>query len=551
MQLNSIQDTISDRASNSQTLNWHGSLDAIAFNPQEIKAQLLNLDQPCYFVSYAGNIGVTNDGYLDNAPTSETQVITAIPPLMPQQLGDRNFCEFHGVKYAYAVGEMANGIASEELVIALGKAGILSSFGAAGLVPSRIERAINTIQDTLNNKPYAFNLIHSPSEPAIEQKAVDLYLQYGVNTVEASAFLTLTPNIVYYRVAGLSLDNQNEIQIKHKVIAKISRREVATQFMQPAPENILKELVSQGLITELQATLAAKIPLADDITVEADSGGHTDNRPLVALLPSIMALRDEIQARYNYQTPIRVGAAGGIGTPQAALGAFMMGAAYVVTGSIDQSCVEAGASEHTKQLLAKAEMADVMMAPAADMFEMGVKLQVLKRGTMFGMRSQKLYEYYRNYNSIEEIPYPERAKLERQIFRKSLAEVWQDTISYFEQRDPEQIERAINDPKSKMALIFRSYLGLSSRWSNIGEPGREIDYQIWCGAAMGAFNDWVRGSYLAEPRNRRVVDLAEHLMIGSAYLYRMQNLKLQGISMPAQFYNYQPQPINQLKKYAE
>ena len=284
--------------------------------------------------------------------------------------------------------------------------------------------------------------------------------------------------------------------------------------------------------------------MADDITVEADSGGHTDNRPLVSLLPSIIALRDEIQAKYNYQTPIRVGAAGGIGTPQSALGAFMMGAAYIVTGSINQSCVEAGASQHTKQLLAQAEMADVMMAPAADMFEMGVKLQVLKRGTMFGMRSQKLYEYYRNYNSIEEIPSPEKTKLERQIFRKSLEEVWQDTISYFEQRDPKQIEKAINDPKSKMALIFRSYLGLSSRWSNIGEPGREIDYQIWCGAAMGAFNDWVRGSYLAEPSNRRVVDLAEHLMIGSAYLYRMQNLKLQGISMPAEYWNYRPQPID-------
>ena len=160
------------------------------------------------------------------------------------------------------------------------------------------------------------------------------------------------------------------------------------------------------------------------------------------------------------------------------------------------------------------------------------------------MRSQKLYEYYRNYNSLEEIPLPERTKLERQIFRKSLGEVWQDTISYFEQRDPKQIERAMNDPKSKMALIFRSYLGLSSRWSNIGGPGREIDYQIWCGAAMGAFNDWVRGSYLAEPSNRRVVDLAEHLTIGAAYLYRMQNLKLQGISMPAQYWNYQPQAID-------
>lgn len=550
MSLNLIKDEINYvKNSHSKNIAWYGSLDSVAFESENIKAKLLNLDQPCYFVNRQDQIGVTNEGYLgdSNNKTSVLKILTAIPPLLPQQLGDSSFLESHNVKYAYMTGSMANGIASEELVIALSKARILSSFGAAGLIPSQLERAIKTIQTALNTEPYAFNLIHSPSEPAIEKQAVDLYLKYQVTTVEASAFLTLTPNIVYYRVSGLSLDSKDRIQIKNKVIAKISRREVATKFMQPAPEKILQQLVSQGLITELQAKLASQVPMADDITVEADSGGHTDNRPLVCLLPSIIALRDEIQAQYNYKIPVRVGAAGGIGTPQSALGAFMMGAAYVVTGSINQSCIEAGASQHTKQLLAKAEMADIMMAPAADMFEMGVKLQVLKRGTMFGMRSQKLYELYKNYNSLEEIPLVEREKLEKQIFRKSLAEVWQDTITYFERRDPQQIERAANNPKRKMALIFRWYLGLSSRWSNIGEPGREIDYQIWCGAAMGAFNDWVRGSYLAEPKNRSVVDIAHHIMTGSAYLYRLQNLKLQGILMPAEYWNYRPQINNESK----
>ena len=78
---------------------------------------------------------------------------------------------------------MANGIASEELVIALGQQGILASFGAAGLVPSRIEEAIQKIQQALPNGIYAFNLIHSPSEPALEIGAVERYLQYGVRCV--------------------------------------------------------------------------------------------------------------------------------------------------------------------------------------------------------------------------------------------------------------------------------------------------------------------------------------------------------------------------------
>ena len=80
-----------------------------------------------------------------------------------------------------------------------------------------------------------FSTFFTSAKPAIERRAVDLYLKYGVRTVEASAFLDLTPNIVYYRVAGLRLNAANQIDIRNKVIAKISRREVATKFLQPAP----------------------------------------------------------------------------------------------------------------------------------------------------------------------------------------------------------------------------------------------------------------------------------------------------------------------------
>ncbi len=533
-----------------QNQTWKGSLESISFDQQTIKNKLMVLDKPCYVVKVAGKIGVTNEGYLsptENGTTAQVDLLTFVPPVRIQQLGDPNFLSFHNVKYAYATGAMAGGIASEEMVIALGKAQILSSFGAGGLSPDRLEAAIKKIQQALPQGPYAFNLIHSPSEPAIERRAVDLYLKYQVKTVEASAFLDLTPNIVYYRVAGLGLNDANQIEIRNKVIAKISRREVATKFMQPAPPRILKELLQQGLITDLQATLAAKVPMADDITVEADSGGHTDNRPLVCLLPSIVALRDEIQAQYHYQIPIRVGVAGGIGTPESALAGFMMGAAYIVTGSINQSCIESGACEHTKKLLAQAEMADMMMAPAADMFEMGVKLQVLKRGTMFPMRAQKLFELYRAYDSIEDIPLAEREKLEKQVFRKTIAEVWEGTAAYLSQRNPEKLGKAVNNPKLKMALIFRWYLGLSSRWSNSGEKGREVDYQIWCGPAMGSFNDWVKGSYLSDPNNRRVVDVADQIMTGAAFLYRIQSLKMQGLQVSNYYSQYQPVPSTLLE----
>ena len=529
--------------SHHQTQTWQGSINCLTFEKNTIKEKLLTINQPCHIVKIDGKIGVSNDGYLtpvNNLNSQTTELLISLPPVGIQQFGDPNFLKSHNIKYAYMTGAMAGGIASEEMIIALGKNKILGSFGAGGLPPERLETSIKNIQAALPNGPYCFNLIHSPNELAIERKAVELYLKYGVTTVEASAFLDLTPNIVYYRIAGLSLNSNHQIEIKNKVIAKISRREVATKFMQPPPERMVKELLEQGLITQLQANLASKIPMADDITVEADSGGHTDNRPLVCLLPSIISLRDEIQAKYNYEKPIRIGVAGGISTPESALAAFMMGAAYIVTGSINQSCLESGACTHTKKLLAQAEMADMMMAPAADMFEMGVKLQVLKRGTMFPMRAQKLYELYRTYDSIDAIPKAEREKLEKQIFRKTIAEVWEGTAAYLSQKSPEKLGKAVNNPKLKMALIFRWYLGLSSRWSSSGEKGREVDYQIWCGPAMGSFNDWVKGSYLATPENRHVVDIANHIMLGTAFLYRIQNLKFQGLQIPSFYSQYQP-----------
>jgi len=499
---------------------------------------LKNLDKPAYVMLDNNQITINNEG------CAEVAKITAyVPPVIPEQLGDPQFKAFYGVKYAYMTGAMANGISSEELVISLGQRHILASFGAGGLDLQRVELAIKKIQQALPDGPYVFNFIHNPSEPAIEQGTIDLYLKYGVNVIEAAAFFTLTPSLVYFRAKGLVQAQDGSVQINNKIIAKVSRREVATVFMQPAPEAIVNQLLAQGAISQQQAQLAMQVPMADDITVEADSGGHTDNRPLSVLLPSIIALRDEIQAQRQYPIEIRVGAGGGVGTPDAALACYMMGAAYVVTGSVNQSCVEAGASEHTRKLLAQAGMADVVMAPASDMFERGIKLQVLKKGTLFPMRAQKLYELYTTYNSLSEIPKPELEKLEKQILQNSVDTIWQETVKFFQQRDPSVIEKAQNNPKKQMALVFRWYLGLSSRWSNAGVAGREFDYQIWSGPAMGAFNDWVAPTYLNDYKNRRVADVAEHLMYGAAYQHRIQVLKSQGLYLPAQYQRYIPENV--------
>jgi PfaD family protein len=427
--------------------------------------------------------------------------------------------------------------------LALGKAGLMGSFGSAGLPPKRIEAAIHAIQQALPDGPFAINLIYSPNEPNLERNLAEMYIKLGVKVIEASAYMDLTYALVHFRVAGLSQASDGSLLIGNKIIAKISRKEVARKFMLPAPLDLLNQLLADGKITEEQAQLARLVPMADDIAVEADSGGHTDNRPLVGLIPTMLAVRDEVQAQMNYPQPIRIGAGGGISTPAAALAAFMMGAAYVVTGSVNQACVESGASLHTRNLLAQADMADVIMAPAADMFEMGVQVQVLKRGTMFAMRASRLYELYSRYNSVEEITAADREKIEKTIFRRNLDEIWEETQAFFHERDQKNLDLALKDPHHKLALIFRWYLGLSSRWSVVGEPGREMDYQIWCGPAMGTFNQWVKGSVLEPLENRKVVDVAMQILNGAAYLARVRSLSNQGITLVSELQTYYPQQL--------
>jgi PfaD family protein len=462
------------------------------------------------------------------------EVASHVPPCRMENLGDPGFTADHGLRFPCMSGAMANGIGSVEVVEAMGRAGFLGSFGAAGLPPALVERAIDGIQSDLGTTtPYAVNLIHSPGEPALESAIVDLYLRRRVRLVEASAFLNLTLPVVRYRAMGIRREGSGRIVAPNRIIAKVSRVEVASKFMAPPPDRFLRELVAAGDITPEQAGWASRIPMAEDITAEADSGGHTDNQPAIVLLPTMLALRDRMQAQHGYDRPLRVGAAGGISTPWAAAAALMMGAAYLVTGSVNQSCVEAGTSDAVRRMLAQAQQADVAMAPAADMFEMGVKVQVLKRGTLFAMRAARLYELYRTHESLDAIPAEERANLEKTIFRAPIAAIWEQTQDYFRRRDPTRIERAEREPKQKMALVFRWYLGMSSQWANGGDPARAVDYQVWCGPAMAAFNDWVRGSFLERPEERRVATVALNILYGAAVLIRARTLAAQGISLPS------------------
>ncbi|MEO6951144.1 MAG: PfaD family polyunsaturated fatty acid/polyketide biosynthesis protein [Polyangia bacterium] len=511
----------------------------LAFDAASISALVARVREPLHLFmdEEAARVGVALE-----AVHARYTPIGTLPPLYPEWLGDRAFTETHGLRFPYVAGEMANGIASVALVVAMARAGMLGFFGAAGLSLSRVEQAIDELEAALADEPWGINLIHSPHEPALEEALVDLYVRRGVRRVSASAFMALSLAVVRLAATGLARDVDGRVIRRHHVFAKISRSEVATAFMSPPPAAMLETLVTDGRITHDEAALAATLPVATEITVEADSGGHTDNRPLVALFPAIRALADTLSAQHRYDEPIRVGVGGGLGTPASVAAAFSLGAAYVVTGSVNQAAIEAGLSTGAKELLCGASMADVVMAPAADMFEQGVKVQVLRRGTLFGMRAQRLYELYRAYDGLDAIPPDVIDALEREILLGTVASVWTEVQRYFA-HDPAELERAAREPKHRMALVFRWYLGLSSRWAIEGDPRRRADYQIWCGPAMGAFNEWVRGSFLEPPAARAAVQIALNFLEGAATIARAQQLRAAGVAVPAAAFSFAPRPL--------
>ncbi len=527
---------------------WSMGATAPAFDGEGLVAAVQRIREPLHVVSdpHTGRRGIGSGGH----PVSEQNgaaawpLVASLPPIYPEWLGDRSFCEVHGSRFPYVAGAMANGIASVELVRAMASSGFVSFFGAAGLSLARITEAVDTLlRDLGPDAPWGSNLIHAPHEPALEAATADLYIRRGVRRVSAAAYMALTEHIVRVAASGMRRDTHGQVLRRHRIFAKVSRPEVARRFMEPPPQAMLDGLVAKGLLTEAEASLAATVPVAEDYIVESDSGGHTDNRPLTALFPTLVALRDEVVAERGYTAPIRLGAAGGLGTPAAVAAAFGLGAAFVLTGSVNQGAIESGLHALGKQMLAGAGVADVIMAPAADMFELGVEVQVLQRGTMFAVRGRRLYELYKSHGSLDDLSDADRTWLEKDIFRKPLADAWAETLAYWEQREPAQAEKAAGDPHHKMALLFRAYLGQASRWAIQGVSERRADYQIWCGPAMGAFNRWAKGSHLEPAEARSAPQIALNLMEGAAVITRAQQLRTAGVPMPGAAFDFRPRPL--------
>jgi trans-AT polyketide synthase/acyltransferase/oxidoreductase domain-containing protein len=444
-------------------------------------------------------------------------------------LGAAGFRRDHSVSLAYAAGGMAKGISSPALVIRMARAGLLSWYGAGGQRLPVVRSAVRRIRAAVGAAaPWGVNMLHPIGMPALEEAFVDLLLAEEVREVEAAAYIEITPALVRYRLTGLSAGPDGVPRPANRVLGKASRLEVAARFLAPAPPALVAALAADGRITAEAAALAARLPLADDLCVEADSGGHTDRRVALVLLPAARRLRDSVARDHRFgqaghAPPPRVGLAGGLGTPEAIAAAFAMGADFVLTGSINQCTPEAGTSDAVKEMLARAGPEDFDMAPAGDMFEIGARVQVVRRGLLFPARANRLYQLWRRHESLEALPPAALMQIERQCFGRPVAEVWEETRRHYAASAPEILAAAEANPKQKLAMVLRWYWIRSNRLAMAGDLSERANWQVHSGPAMGAFNDWAGGTKLADWRARHVDVIGRELMAEAARLLARSN----------------------------
>ncbi|CAL9585126.1 hypothetical protein SUDANB176_05118 [Streptomyces sp. enrichment culture] len=409
-----------------------------------------------------------------------------------ETLGAASFRERYGLRYAYLAGSLYGGVSGPELLIRLAKTGAMGFYGTGGVPLPEAEAHLTGLRGQLGaDGAFGANLLHTPADSGRESALVELFLRNGVRTVEASGFLRITPALVRYRLAG------------GRVLAKVSSTDMAAAFLAPPPRPLVERLVAEGQVDARDAERHSGLPMADDLCVEVGSAWFDDAvGSLTTLLPAVLRLRDE---RTGPGPRVHVGAAGGIGTPEAAAAAFMMGADFLLTGSVNQCTPQAATSAEVKDLLQRLDVHDVALTPAPEMFELGMRVRAVRRGVFLPARAAKLHDLWVRHDSFEDIDEPTRRHIEDGFLRGTFDEA---------------AAGATGDAKARMAAAFRTYLDRGFDLARRGEPGRRVDYLVYCGPAMGAFNAWVAGTDLASWQARDVDTVAERLLTETADLLR-------------------------------
>ncbi|MCG8615479.1 MAG: PfaD family polyunsaturated fatty acid/polyketide biosynthesis protein, partial [Desulfobacterales bacterium] len=438
--------------------------------------------------------------------------------ILGRDLGSPEFKKRFNLAYACLAGGMSRGISSPALVTRMGNAGMLAFLGAYGLSADQVDQHISQVTRGLESgREFGVNLPAGPDEDIL----VDLCVKRKVSCIEASGFIGVTPALVRYKAAGMETDADVSGRSGNRIIVKLSRPEVAADFLRPPGDRILDKLVGSGQISLAQADEMKRFPVADAICVAADGGGPTQRGSTATLLPAMIRLRDRVKKEYGYKTQVFVGTCGGIGTPEAAASAFILGADFVLTGSINQCTPEAGTSERVKDMLQRINVQDTAYAPASVGFEIGAMVQVMSRGVFFPARAGRLSSLYQHHDSLADIPKSVLGRICDKYFDLSPESVYDaDTPGFSGAVQPDGT-KSLNK-KQRMARIFKWYLDKSFSLALAGGDTDVVNYQVYCGPCLGAFNQWVTGTEYEGWQARHVDDMNRRIMNAAADLLTRQ-----------------------------
>ncbi len=443
----------------------------------------------------------------------------------PQPLGDPAFRHQYGLRHAYVASAPVAGVRTPEFVINLGQKGFLSFLDLAPeedpVLPG-VEAAIQQISRALAGPGVSFGLSLRPAAadschgtPNSEEQLVAIALKHNLQVAEAVGYRRLTAPLVRFRFSGACCNGHGQPVARRQLLAQVTDRRTAALFLDPAPEKLVIGLVSRGELTAEEGEIARLLPMSGDLCTMT---GTAEGGDLITLLPAIQRLRDQLSGQYPGE-PIRVGAGGALGTPEALACAFLLGADFVLTGAINMSSAEVALPQFIKEILFQLTAGETCAVPAADGFELGARTQVLKRGTLFAARATKLYHLFRFHDSLESLDPELRKKLETSYFKRTIASI----------RD-----RLANNggPKQQMAQVFGWYLRQSLRWAVEGDLANKLNYQIPCDESLAAFNLYAATSQLADPAQRTVAAIAETLMAAAATFVGQQVYRYKGLESP-------------------
>lgn len=392
-------------------------------------------------------------------------------------------------------GAMFRGISGPHFVAAAAESGLVAALGTEGLPLDEVERLVRETTSLLGARPWALAVSPSWYEPDREAALIDIALRHGVTRLEASGYVSVSPVLARFRLKG-AYRRDEQVYAPHQVMCKTSRPEVARQFCAPLSASLVQRLVSEARVTAAEAEVASSIAAASSLCADSQGGWLTDHAPATAVLPTFLRLRD--QATTVLSHPIPVGLAGGLGSPEAFAAALVMGAEFLMTGSINQCTPEAATSDHVKDLLAACEIQDTTTAPAAAAFELLTPMQVMRRGTLVSARAKRLRDVFERFSSWDEVDELTQDQIERRVLGETFDSARQRAV-HAHLLPPDEA-----DPRAVFVGVIRSYLDHCAEAALAGDPEHQVDYLVPTGPAMGAFNSWAAGTDFADWRQRHV-----------------------------------------------